>query len=86
MTRPARNTSGPHRPRPSGQPIRPGELWPIALLHTRLGWGARSRAAAIRQGLPVHRWNKYAYVSTTALIAFLESQPAGNGKPLKDHL
>jgi hypothetical protein len=57
--------------------IRPGELWPIALLHRQLGWGARSRAAAIRQGLVVHRWGKYAYVPTDSLIAFLRANDRG---------
>ncbi len=76
MKRPARNSAGPHRPQVA-EPIRPGELWPIRLLHDRLGWGARSRAAAIRHGLPVHRWGKYAFVATDALIAFLK---AGDGQ------
>ena len=59
--------------------IRPGELWPIAMLHTRLGWGARSRAAAIRAGLKVHRWGKYAYIATDSLIGFLTTTPRENG-------
>lgn len=70
MTHPRANTAGPHRPIPA-EPIRPGELWPIRLLHDRLGWGARTRASAIRQGLRVHRWGKLAYVSTDDLIALL---------------
>ena len=70
-----RNQAGPHRPPKMSESVRPGELWPIALLHARLGWGARSRAAAIRQGLIVHRWGKYAYVSTDSLIAFLTTTP-----------
>lgn len=71
-----RNQAGPHRPIPA-EPIPPGQLWPIALLHSKLGWGARSRAAAIRQGLVVHRWGKYAYVSTDSLIAFLKASGPG---------
>lgn len=70
MSKPS-NVAGPHRPSPTPEPIRPGELWPIGLLHIRLGWGARTRAAAIRQGLPISRWSKYAYVRTDDLIAFL---------------
>ena len=38
----ARNQAGPHRAGPMSESIKPGELWPIALLHSRLGWGARS--------------------------------------------
>jgi len=66
----SRNTAGPHRPTPA-EPIIAGQLWPIALLHTRLGWGARARAAAIRQGLQVHRWGGRAYVRSDDVIAFL---------------
>lgn len=65
-----RRPDGPHKDAPA-EPIRPGELWPISLLHTRLGWGARTRAQAIRQGLRVHRWGKRAYVRTDDLIRFL---------------
>jgi len=67
------NSSGPHRPTPA-EPIIAGQLWPIALVHTRLGWGARARAAAIRQGLLVHRWGGRAYVATDDLITFLIRQ------------
>lgn len=70
MNRP-RNQAIAHRPTPSAEPICPGEVWPIALLHSRLGWGARTRAAAIRQGLPVFRWGKLAYVKTDDLIRLL---------------
>ena len=63
MTR--RNVPGPR------EPIRPGELWPIDLTHSRLGWGARTRADAIRQGLPVHRWGKRAFILSDDIIAFL---------------
>lgn len=69
----SRNTARAHRPVPA-EPIRPGELWPIRLLHERLGWGARTRAQAIRQGLPVHRWGKLAYVCTDDVIALLTRQ------------
>jgi hypothetical protein len=72
-----RNQAGPHRPIPA-EPIPPGQLWPIALLHSRLGWGARSRAAAIRAGLKVHRWGKYAYVATDNLMAFLTASGQTN--------
>jgi hypothetical protein len=78
--KPSRNTAGPHRPTPA-EPIRPGELWPIRLLHERLGWGARTRAAAIRQGLRVHRWGKLAYVSTDDVIALLTRQQQADGGP-----
>ena len=68
MTR--RNTAGPHRPT-FAEPIVPGQLWPIALLHCRLGWGARAVAAARKQGLRVHRWGKRGYVLTDDIIALL---------------
>jgi hypothetical protein len=67
--------SRPRQPTPaSGEPIRPGELWPIRLLHQRLRWGARTRAAAIREGLPVHRWGKLAFILTDDLIQFLTTR------------
>ncbi len=66
----SRNAAGPHRATPA-EPIRPGELWPIRLLHERLGWGARTRAQAVRQGLRVFRWGKLAFVRTDDVIALL---------------
>jgi hypothetical protein len=72
------NTAGPHRPTPA-EPIPAGQVWPIRLLHDRLGWGARARAAAIKQGLPVHRWGKWAYIATDDLIQFLTER---SGDPL----
>jgi len=54
--------------------IRAGEMWPIRLLHDRLGWGARTQAAAIREGLPVHRWGKRAFILTDDLIKFLTAR------------
>jgi hypothetical protein len=71
------HTAGPHRPAPA-EPIRAGEVWPIRLLRDHLGWGARTRAAAIRQGLTVYRFGKRAYVATDDLMAFL-TRPAGEG-------
>ena len=80
MTHPARNHAGPHRDGPA-EPIEPGQLWPLSLLHTRLAWGARSIAAAQREGLVVHRWGKRAYVATDDLIEFLTRSKAGE-KPV----
>ena len=71
MRRP-QNEASPRR-----EPIRAGEVWPIRLLHERLGWGARTRASAIRQGLPVHRWGKLAYIATDELIGFLTRTTEG---------
>ena len=75
----------PSNDRPIPAEIRPGELWPIKLLHVRLGWGARTRAAAVKQGLRVHRWGKLGYVATDDLISFLkqhEKSPArGSTRP-----
>ena len=62
------------------EPIRPAELWPIRLLHDRLGWGSRTRATAIKQGLAVHRWGKLAYVASDDLIAFLTRSDAETGR------
>ncbi len=70
------NTAGPHRPASATEPIRPGELWPIRLLHDRLGWGARTRAAAVKQGLRVHRFGKLAYVATDDIISLLTQRAA----------
>ncbi len=74
MTR-SRNTAGPHRAT-SSEPIRKGEVWPIRLLHERLGWGARTRASAIKQGLRVHRWGKRAYIASDEIIRFLTAEAA----------
>jgi hypothetical protein len=60
----------------SVEPIVPGELWPMRLLHRRLGWGARAQATAIREGLKVHRWGKYGFVATDDLIEFLTRHDA----------
>ena len=73
MKQQSRNNARGHRVTPS-EPIRPGEVWPIGLLHERLGWGARTRAQAIRQGLPVYRWGKRHYVYTDDVIALLTRQ------------
>jgi hypothetical protein len=72
MNRP-RNEAGPHRPGPS-EPIPGGQLWPLDFLRTRCGYGARARAAAIKSGLPVYRWQKRAWVFTDELIAFLRRE------------
>ena len=65
-----------HQRQISTEPIVPGELWPIRLLHEKLGWGSRTQAAAIRQGLKVHRWGKYGFVATDDLIEFLTRHDA----------
>jgi hypothetical protein len=73
MTRPTSrrpNEAGPHRPQPA-EPIPPGELWPLSFLHSRLGYGSRSRAQMIRLGLPVFRWGGRSWFSTSDLIRFL---------------
>jgi hypothetical protein len=76
-----RNQPGGHRPQPAS-PIARGELWPIRLLHERLGFGARTTANMIRQGLPVVCYSKWKFVSTDALIDFLSGQadPSANGE------
>ena len=68
-----RNHAGPHRPGPSGDPIRTDELYPWSALHTRLGWGARSIALAKAKGLRVLRYGKRQYFLGRDVIAFLES-------------
>jgi hypothetical protein len=68
--KPAHNAAGPHRPAPA-EPIPPGELWPLEFLHSRCGYGARARKAAIEGGLTVYRWQKRAWIYTTELIEFL---------------
>jgi len=73
MTRSPKNKVGPHRPNPA-KPIPPGQMWPLSFLHTRCGYGARARAAAIKAGLPVHRWQKRAWIYTDDLIEFLRKK------------
>jgi len=68
-----RNQAGPHRPGPSGEPIRVDELYPWSALYTRLGWGARSIAVAKTKGLRVLRFANRQYVLGRDVIAFLES-------------
>ncbi len=68
-----RNQAGPHRPGPSGEPIRADELYPWSALHTRLGWGDRSIALAKAKGLRVLRFGKRQYFLGRDVIAFLES-------------
>lgn len=74
MTRPrsSRNTAGPHRPN-TVKAIPPGQMWPISFLHSRCGYGARARSAAIAAGLPVHRWQRRAWIFTSDLIDFLRT-------------
>ena len=72
------NTAGPHRPGPSGEPIRADELLPWSALHTRLGWGSRAVAEAKRRGFCACRsYAKRQYVLGRDVIAFLESQHGG---------
>ena len=73
MKRP-RNEAGPHRPGPSGEPIRSDELLPWAALHTRLGWGSRATAEAKARGLRVLSFAKRQYVLGRDIITFLEGQ------------
>ncbi len=76
MKRPSGNNAGPHRPTPTEsapEAIKPGELWPVGLLHTRLGWGSRAKAAAVRQGLKVQKFGRFSYVKTDDLITLLTS-------------
>jgi hypothetical protein len=74
----ARNTPGPHRPGPSGepQPIPPGQLWPLEFFHTVCGYGSQSRAEAIRLGLPIYRWARRSWILTDDLIVFLKREGA----------
>jgi len=67
------NQAGPHRPGPSGEPIRSDELLPWSALHTRLGWGPAARAEARRRGLRVLSYAKRQYVLGRDVIAFLEN-------------
>ncbi len=66
---------GEHRTIPA-KPIPPGQMWPLSFLHSRCGYGARARAAAIKAGLPVYRWQKRAWIYTDDLIAFIRRQNA----------
>jgi hypothetical protein len=77
--KPSRNTAQPHRPGPSGEPIKPDELYPLSALHTRLGWGPRGLAHAKRQGLRILAFSKWRYVKGADLINFIERQ-AGFGE------
>lgn len=74
---------GPHRVIPT-ESIRSGELWPIRLLHERLGWGPRTLAAAKVKGLRILRWSKRAYVKTDDIIAFIEKQAASTKEEVGD--
>jgi hypothetical protein len=74
----ARNSAGAHRAVAAG-PIISGQLWPIRLLHDKLGWGARAVARAKREGLPVLAWGKFRYVRTDDLIGFLSGKRAAVG-------
>ncbi len=65
-----------HRAIPA-KPIPPGQMWPLEFLHSRCGYGTRARAAAIKAGLPVYKWQKRAWIYTTELIDFLRR----HGKP-----
>ena len=71
------NEAGPHRPGPSGEPIRADELLPWSALHTRLGWGARAVAEARRRGLRPLVFAKRRYITGSAIISFLEKQQDG---------
>lgn len=64
------STTNPRRRAPA-KPIPSGEMWPLSFLHSRCGYGARARAAAIKAGLPVYRWQKRAWISTDDLIDLL---------------
>jgi len=66
------NEAGPHRPGPSGEPIRPDELYPWAALHERLGWGSAAVAEARRRGLRPLVFARHHYFTGRALIDFLE--------------
>jgi hypothetical protein len=52
-------------------------MWPLEFLHSRCGYGARARAAAIKGGLPIYRWQKRSWIFTDDLIDFLRR----HGKP-----
>lgn len=86
MSRPrsSSNAAGPHRPS-RVRSIPRGQLWPLSYLHSRCGYGPRARAAMIAAGLPVIRYQRRAWISTTDLIAFLtrvgRRPAAGEGAP-----
>ena len=67
----SRNQPGPHRPAPPCPPIDPALTYPIRRL-ADWGFGARSRAAMQRGGLPVIKYSKWKFVTGAALIRFLE--------------
>jgi hypothetical protein len=75
MKHPCRNTAGAHRPGPSGELVKADCLYPWAALHTLLGWGSRTVARALRDGLPVLTYGSRRYVRGDALIAFLSRHP-----------
>jgi hypothetical protein len=68
---PTRNQARPHRAPRSLEPIVPGQLWPVELLRLKLGWGARTRAAAFRDGLPAFRYGRQKFILSDDVIAFL---------------
>jgi hypothetical protein len=68
----SRHEPGPHRPGPSGEPVRSDELLPWSALHSRLGWGSRAVAEAKARGLRVLRFSKRQYVLGRDIIEFLE--------------
>ena len=68
-----RNQAGPHRPGPTGEPIRADELLPWCALHSRLGWGPRAIAEARSRGLRVLRFANRQYILGGDIIRFLES-------------
>jgi len=79
------NQAGPHRAGPSGDPIRSDNLYTWRCLHTVLGWGSRTVARALRDGLPVLTYGGRRYVRGDALIEFLSRHPLagdqGSGGP-----
>jgi hypothetical protein len=84
MTRSCHNTAGPHRPGPSGEPIRADELLPWSALHTRLGWGSRAVAEAQRRGLRVLVYAKRKYILGRDVIDFLERHGQQGGTAVEE--
>ncbi len=70
-----RNCARPHRPGPSGEPVRSDCLYTWGCLHRLLGWGSRTVAKARRDGLPALSYGGRRYVEGRAIIEFLRRHP-----------
>jgi len=55
-------------------PIRPEELYPLAVLKQRLGWGDAALRRARRDGLKVTRYGNLHCIVGSDLIEFIKKQ------------